>query len=157
MSHCHADGTSDEIFRSMRSNCEAYKKKDMELVQAKQQVAQLTEGIAQLTEGMAQLTEGMAQLTEENGTLKSELLKYIINKPKQVPLKTWNDHILYVCRDRVKRSSIDIFALIHGMDSHPWKDDAKTPEATCGTTCRTLVTAQRLHKTTSYPLLYYLD
>jgi len=31
--HHHKDGwTSDEIFRSMRRNCESYKKKDMECI-----------------------------------------------------------------------------------------------------------------------------
>ena len=35
--HCHSDGwTPDEILKSMRSNCEAYKKKDMELIKVKE-------------------------------------------------------------------------------------------------------------------------
>jgi hypothetical protein len=37
--HQHADGwSSDEIFRSMRRNAEAYKKKDMELIKVKEEL-----------------------------------------------------------------------------------------------------------------------
>jgi hypothetical protein len=38
-SHQHADGwNSDDIFRSMRRNAEAYKKKDMELIKVKEEL-----------------------------------------------------------------------------------------------------------------------
>ena len=138
--HCHNDGwVSDEIFLSMRRNCEAYKKKDMELIQAKKTIS---------------------QLTEENVTLRNELLKYIIEKPKKEPLKTWNDYIFYVCRDHVKRTSKDIFTMIQGMawnEGHPWNEESKTPENTCNATCYTLFKGQKLQRTTSQPMMYYIE
>jgi hypothetical protein len=137
--HCLIGGwVPDETFESMRGNCEAYKEKDMELNRAKKVIA---------------------HLTEENTTLKNELLKYIIDKPKKDQLKTWNDYILYVCRDHVKRTSKDIFTMIQGMDGnegHPWNGKSKTPENTCSATCYALFKDKLLLRTTSHPMMYYM-
>tara|TARA_B110000902_G_scaffold258421_1_gene328147 strand:+ start:1290 stop:1760 length:471 start_codon:yes stop_codon:yes gene_type:complete len=56
----HADGwESDEIFRSMRRNCEAYKKKDMELTKIKQE--------------KDALQEKLDKMNKENEALKKEI------------------------------------------------------------------------------------
>jgi hypothetical protein len=123
----HADGwTSDEIFRSMRRNCEAYKKKDIELQKLKKE---------------------NKQLKKENEQLKKEL---------GFNLKTWNDYILYVGRDGKQRTSREIFNEIELMETKPWASDAKTPESTCSATCGTLFSKNKLFKTNDSPHKYFI-
>lgn len=55
--HTHADGwTSDDVFRSMRRNAEAYKKKDMELIKVKREKDDILNDMKESLEGFT--TEG---------------------------------------------------------------------------------------------------
>ena len=130
MDNQHADGwNSDEAFRSMRRNCEAYKNKDMEL--RKMQLEN-------------------EQLRKENVDLKKELGR---DKPT---LKGWNDYILHVCKDGQQRSVREIFDEIDKMDTKPWDPNAKTPCSTCSRTCGELFTKNKLYKTNDSPLKYFI-
>ena len=108
MDHQHSDGwISDEIFRSMRRNCEVYKKVKMR----------------------------EEQLKQENEQLKQENTRLQIVRNGNDKLITWSDYVLNVCKDGKQRTSREIFQAIQLMDSHPWEPTAKTPESTCGTCC----------------------
>jgi len=49
--HAHNDGwTSDKTYRSMRRNCEEYKKKDIELIKIKKENTKLKEENTKLNE-----------------------------------------------------------------------------------------------------------
>ena len=90
----HADGWhSDDTFRSMRRNCEAYKKKDMELIRANQEIESLKQEIKKLT----------IELNRKNSNLI-----------------TWTDYILYVCRDGEQRTSKEIFNEIKLKELQPF-------------------------------------
>ena len=126
----HADGwTSDEIFRSMRRNCEEYKKKCQEI---------------------EKLHKIIDNLTKENKELKKELGR---GDPE---LKTWNDYILYVLRDGKQKTSKEIFNEINKMNEKPFPPEAKTPSSTCSTTCGTLFAKNKILKTNDSPLNYFV-
>ena len=121
----HADGwESDDIFRSMRRNCEAYKK-----------------------------------IKKENEQLKLELdklkkqLQDILKEPE---LKTWNDYVLFVCRDGKQRTVREIFNEIDKMSIKPWTSDAKTPCSTCSSICGDLFKHNKIYKTNDSPLKYFI-
>lgn len=126
----HSDGwTSDEIFRSMRQNCEAYKKKCQEI---------------------EKLHKIIDDLTKENKELKKELDR------DDVELKTWNDYILYVLRDGKQKTSKEIFNVINEMNKKPFPPEAKTPSSTCSATCGTLFAKNKILKTNDSPLKYFV-
>ena len=126
----HVDGwTSDEIFRSMRRNCESYKKKCQEI---------------------EKLHKIIDNLTKENKELKKELGR---DDPE---LKTWNDYILYVLRDGKQKTSKDIFNIINEMNKKPFPPEAKTPASTCNATCGTLFAKNKILKTNDSPLKYFV-
>lgn len=126
----HADDrTSDEIFRSMRRNCEAYKNKCQEI---------------------EKLYKIIDDLTKENKELKKELGR------DDVELKTWNDYILYVLRDGKQKTSKEIFNVINEMNMKPFPPDAKTPASTCGSICGTLFKKNKILKTNDTPLKYFV-
>jgi len=122
-------GNSDDIFRSMRRNCEAYKKKDMELIRANQEIESLKQEIKKLT----------IELNRKNSNLI-----------------TWTDYILYVCRDGEQRTSKEIFNEIKSMDTHPYTDNAKTPDSTCNSKCGNLFKKDKLCKTNDTPTKYFV-
>ena len=136
--YTHADGwTSDEVFRSMRRNCESYKKKDIELQKVKQE--------------KDILQKELNKIKKDYEALKQELLQKIIEINKTTPeekitLNGWNDYILYVCRDGTKRTANEIYNLIELMETHPWSSEAKTPMATCYRTCNDLCERNKLCK-----------
>jgi len=132
----HVDGwTSDEIFRSMRRNCESYKKKCQEI---------------------EKLHKIIDNLTKENKELKKELGR------GGVELKTWNDYILYVLRDGKQKTSKEIFNEINEineineMNKKPFLPEAKTPASTCSATCGTLFAKKKILKTNDSPLKYFV-
>ena len=64
--HQHADGwSSDEIFRSMRRNAEAYKKKDMELIKVKREKEEILNDMKDSLEDFT--TEGEVILNKDEG------------------------------------------------------------------------------------------
>ena len=128
-SHTHFDGwTTDETFRSMRHNCEAYKKKCQEV---------------------EQLHKVIDNLEKENASLKKEL------GIEGNELKTWNDYIIHICRDGQQRTAREIFNIIDKMDKKPFPPEAKTPASTCGSICGTLFTKNKLCKTNDSPIKYF--
>ena len=126
----HADGwTSDEIFRSMRRNCESYKKKCQEI---------------------EKLHKIIDNLTKENKELKKELGR------DDTELKTWNDYILYVLRDGKQKTTKEIFNVINEMNKKPFPPEAKTPASTCSATCGTLFAKNKILKTNDSPVKYFV-
>ena len=146
--YTHADGwTSDEVFRSMRRNCEYYKKKDIEL--------------QKVTQEKTILQKELDKIKKEYEALKQELLQKIIEMNEttltdKVTLKGWTDYILYVCRDGHKRTANEIYNIIELMETHPWSPLAKTPMATCNRSCNDLYERTKLYKEGSRPCKYYI-
>ncbi len=133
----HADGwSSDEVFRSMRRNCESYKKVSVELQKLKQK--------------FESLQKELDIVKKENESLKKE-----VGRGSSL-LKSWNDYILHVCRDGQQRTTREIFNAIELMDIRPWSSDAKTPEATCSARCGDLFKHTKLYKTNDTPLKYFI-
>ena len=133
----HADGwSSDEVFRSMRRNCESYKKVSVELQKLKQKCESLQ--------------KELDTVKKENESLKKE-----VGRGSSL-LKSWNDYILHVCRDGQQRTAREIFNVIELMDIRPWTHDAKTPEATCSARCGDLFNRNKLCKTNDTPLKYFI-
>ena len=129
-SHTHSDGwKSDETFRSMRRNCESYKKKCQEV---------------------EQLHKVIDNLEKDNASLKKELGR------EGTELKTWNDYILHICRDGQLRTAREIFNVINKMDKKPFTPEAKTPATTCSANCGTLFTKNKLCKTNDSPIKYFI-
>ena len=129
-SHTHSDGwKSDETFRSMRRNCESYKKKCQEV---------------------EQLHKVIDNLEEENTSLKKELGR------EENELNSWSDYILYVLRDGKQRTSKEIFNVINNMDKKPFTPEAKTPASTCGSICGFLFTNNKILKTNDSPIKYFI-
>jgi len=125
--HIHNDGwESDDIFRSMRRNCEEYKKIKKENEYLKDKNKELYEKIQSF----------------EN--------KKKIGNPK------WNDVVLSICKDGKQRTSREIYLLIKSMDLKPWAEDAKTPTATCSATCGNLFGKGILYKTNDEPIKYFM-
>ena len=150
----HADGwSSDEVFRSMRRNCESYKKVSVEL----QKLKQKCESYKKVSVELQKLKQKCESLQKELDTVKkeNESLKKEVGRGYSV-LKSWNDYILHVCRDGQQRTAREIFNAIELMDIRPWSSDAKTPYSTCGSTCLDLFNKNKLYKTNDTPLKYFI-
>ena len=78
--HTHKDGwTSDETFRSMRRNCEEYKKKDIELIKFREENAKLKEEITKLKEVNAKFKE-VNVLESDTKSVESEICYKLLTK-----------------------------------------------------------------------------
>ena len=129
-SNKHSDGwESDDVFRSMRRNCEAYKKTKKDNEKLKLEIE---------------------TLRKENEFLKEQLKHHQITE-----LKTWNDYILHVCKDGQQRTARGIFNIIDQMKQKPWTAEAKTPCATCRSICGELFKHNKLFKTNDSPVKYF--
>ena len=101
---------------------------------------------------VATLKQELSKKDEEIKQLKA--LLEIEDIPKK--LHTWNDYILYVCRDGKQRTSTEIFEEINGMETKPGSKEAKTPSASCSSACGTLFKSGKLCKTNDTPIKYFV-
>lgn len=101
---------------------------------------------------VASLKQELSKKDEEIKQLKSLLETVDITKK----LHTWNDYILYICRDGKQRTSTEIFEKINEMETKPWSKCAKTPDASCSSACGTLFKSGKLYKTNDYPTRYFI-
>ena len=99
---------------------------------------------------LAQKDKQITQLQQEVTKLQTKQSTVIPNK-----LNTWNEYILYVCRDGKQRTAREIFNEIEEMDEKPWSKEAATPSATCSANCGTLFSKGKLYKTNDTPIKYF--
>jgi len=73
------------------------------------------------------------------------------------PLWGYNEYVLHVLRDGVKRTATDIYQAISDMPKHPWGPEARTPWATCSSKCGKLAIDGKIQRTDDRPCMYYTD
>lgn len=97
------------------------------------------------------------KLKKEVERLKEELEKIKTEEKEKHGLNTWDEYILFVCKDGKQRTSKEIFYEIKKMKTHPWSDKAKTPENSCNERCGSLFKDKKLlYKTNDKPIKYFI-
>ena len=69
----------------------------------------------------------------------------------------YNEYVLHVLRDGVKRTAKDIYEEISTMPKYPWGPETRTPWASVQAVCGTLARSGKIQKITDNPYKYYTD
>ena len=138
MNNNHLHKETDDIFRSMKRNCEEYfnLKKENEYLNSQND-----------------------ELLKKNKELQDKINKLETNKFK-IKRPKWKEAVISICKDGKQRTSTEIYHLINLMNPKPgtltdeeWK--IKTPDETCSATCTGLFNDGLLFKTNDYPTKYF--